>query len=475
MGASKQRKLRFLYVAWAFCESFGFGGLVFGWGSFVYVLKDEGLYAELCNNGTSNSTHNGSLNEDCPDRDSRLELVFTIGSTCAGIGSFVLGQISFYFGMRVARIVASLCFMCGAYIIAFTTNDLPWLIFPGMALVAFGGISLIMTNVQLSNMFPVGGGAVVGIISGAFDSSSGIQLMVKLGYEQGISRKTSYLILASTHVLTFVSTFLFLPKDYVHPVQEEYVVTQEIELEIPEKPGLDSGKTEKKVTSKTTSDNEVNLSSLMRLIRTPTYLLHVMWVCLLQLRLFYILGSINRILEKELENKKEVSDYTNVMLYVLMGGIVASPLAGAFLELNISLFKNSKSSFSRSVKPNIMSLTLTSALGVVLSVLLLLEDPSHLYYIFVFLVLYRSIFYTMVNAYIVLAFPSAFIGSLIGITTVTSGVFCLLQHALFEWSARRNAKEVNIFLIVLIGISCIHPFWQWIACRRAEQRESTKE
>ncbi|XP_013061364.2 equilibrative nucleobase transporter 1-like isoform X2 [Biomphalaria glabrata] len=422
MGASKQRKLRFLYVAWAFCESFGFGGLVFGWGSFVYVLKDEGLYAELCNNGTSNSTHNGSLNEDCPDRDSRLELVFTIGSTCAGIGSFVLGQISFYFGMRVARIVASLCFMCGAYIIAFTTNDLPWLIFPGMALVAFGGISLIMTNVQLSNMFPVGGGAVVGIISGAFDSSSGIQLMVKLGYEQGISRKTSYLILASTHVLTFVSTFLFLPKDYVHPVQEEYVVTQEIELEIPEKP-----------------------------------------------------GSINRILEKELENKKEVSDYTNVMLYVLMGGIVASPLAGAFLELNISLFKNSKSSFSRSVKPNIMSLTLTSALGVVLSVLLLLEDPSHLYYIFVFLVLYRSIFYTMVNAYIVLAFPSAFIGSLIGITTITSGVFCLLQHALFEWSARRNAKEVNIFLIVLIGISCIHPFWQWIACRRAEQRESTKE
>ncbi|XP_055876626.1 equilibrative nucleobase transporter 1-like isoform X3 [Biomphalaria glabrata] len=406
MGASKQRKLRFLYVAWAFCESFGFGGLVFGWGSFVYVLKDEGLYAELCNNGTSNSTHNGSLNEDCPDRDSRLELVFTIGSTCAGIGSFVLGQISFYFGMRVARIVASLCFMCGAYIIAFTTNDLPWLIFPGMALVAFGGISLIMTNVQLSNMFPVGGGAVVGIISGAFDSSSGIQLMVKLGYEQGISRKTSYLILASTHVLTFVSTFLFLPKDYVHPVQEEYVVTQEIELEIPEKP---------------------------------------------------------------------VSDYTNVMLYVLMGGIVASPLAGAFLELNISLFKNSKSSFSRSVKPNIMSLTLTSALGVVLSVLLLLEDPSHLYYIFVFLVLYRSIFYTMVNAYIVLAFPSAFIGSLIGITTITSGVFCLLQHALFEWSARRNAKEVNIFLIVLIGISCIHPFWQWIACRRAEQRESTKE
>ncbi|KAK0058913.1 solute carrier family 43 member 3-like isoform X1 [Biomphalaria pfeifferi] len=431
MGASKQRKLRFLYVAWAFCESFGFGGLVFGWGSFVYVIKDEGLYAELCNNGTSNSTHNGSLNEDCPDRDSRLELVFTIGSTCAGVGSFVLGQISFNFGMRVARIVASLCFMCGAYIIAFTTN--------------------------------------------AFDSSSGIQLMVKLGYEQGISRKTSYLILASTHVLTFVSTFLFLPRDYVHPVQEEYVVTQEIELETPEKPGLDSGKTEKKVTSKTTSDNEVNLSSLMRLIRTPTYLLHVMWVCLLQLRLFYILGSINTILEKELESKKEVSDYTNVMLYVLMGGIVASPLAGAFLELNIGLFKNNKSSFSRSVKPNIMPLTLTSALGVVLSVLLLLEDPSHLYYIFVFLVLYRSIFYTMVNAYTVLAFPSAFIGSLLGITTITSGVFCLLQHALFEWSARRNAKEVNIFLIVLIGISCIHPFWQWIACRRAEQRESTKE
>ena len=41
-------KLRVLYAIWAFLECICFGGLIYGWGSLVYVLKDEGLYSDLC-------------------------------------------------------------------------------------------------------------------------------------------------------------------------------------------------------------------------------------------------------------------------------------------------------------------------------------------------------------------------------------------------------------------------------------------
>lgn len=41
-------KLRVVYALWAFLECLGFGGLIYGWGSLLFVLKTEGLYMDLC-------------------------------------------------------------------------------------------------------------------------------------------------------------------------------------------------------------------------------------------------------------------------------------------------------------------------------------------------------------------------------------------------------------------------------------------
>ena len=37
----------------------------------------------------------------------------------------------------------------------------------------------------------------------------------QISYENGIGRQTSYIILTVVHLLTLVSTFLFLPKDFI--------------------------------------------------------------------------------------------------------------------------------------------------------------------------------------------------------------------------------------------------------------------
>lgn len=46
-------RLRFLYVTWAVLETMLFGGLMNGWASLVFILKEDGMYRDLCENNNS--------------------------------------------------------------------------------------------------------------------------------------------------------------------------------------------------------------------------------------------------------------------------------------------------------------------------------------------------------------------------------------------------------------------------------------
>ena len=137
-------QLRMLYVFWAFMECLLFGGLLYGWGSLVFILKDEGMYAYYChradnatsvdytfspNNETSDvrrhttSTpvsptsfvvavmnvsradgYNVKKSEGCKEQDSILALVFTVASSLFCVGCAIMGHVNYKFGTRVTRI-----------------------------------------------------------------------------------------------------------------------------------------------------------------------------------------------------------------------------------------------------------------------------------------------------------------------------------------------------------------------------------
>ncbi|KAH9518712.1 hypothetical protein Btru_006025, partial [Bulinus truncatus] len=421
-------RLRYLYIVWAVLENLGFGGLSYGWGSLVYVLKDEGIYLDLCANDTDTLIYYGNQTSlGCYARASRLELVYTFASVSIGLGSCILGQINFKCGTRPSRVTASLMFITGSFLIAFVTVDTPWLVFPGLSFAAFGGVGFLITNYQIGNLFPVGKGAVIGVLNGAFDSSDGVQLMVKFGYENGISRKTSYLILACSNLLTFLSTILFLPKDYVQPVQ-------------PARGGAAVG-SDTKPLKETEEIVSGNFRLLPKQLLSPKYILHLCWFCVLALRFNCMLGSMNRTLERQLNSQDEVSRYTNTLLYTMMAGIVAAPLSGAFFELNVYWFRSCRSPFARAVKPTVIPLALGSTFCVVMSSLVMFENPSHLYVIFVLLLLLRASLFTYGCAYIDHAFSSQYFVSLIGITTFVCCLVSLLQHVMFEWSEQISTMQ----------------------------------
>ncbi|XP_059147531.1 equilibrative nucleobase transporter 1-like [Physella acuta] len=483
-------RLRFLYAIWAFLECLGFCGLLQGWGSLVYILKDEGIYSDLCvdqpHNGSTDSNVTRNTTEDtvkssgCLEQDSKLAAIFTIASSLYNLISIVLGQFSFKFGTRTTRFIGILFYVSGALMLAFTSKELPWLAYPGLTLIGFGGVAMYLTCVQVAHLFPLGGSVVIGFLNGAFDTSSGIQLMVKFGYESGISRRTSYVIVACSQVFVLVSTLFFYPKDFIRKHQQDHVTEIKQEnTELDTTKGLQT-EAEKDLEQKTDTDTITELKDtedsgtfrgLLRHVLSLTFILHVMWASCLQLRFYFVLGSINTSLEKMVSSQSEVSHYTNVMLYTMMTGIFVSPIAGFFYSWLTQIFANSVSSVRRQVMPSVLPLAATTVFSVIMSSLLLVNDPRVLYAFFVFLVLQRSFLYTMYTAYIAAIFPSCYLGSLLGIAIFTSGVISFFQYALFAWLETGGLSQVNIFLLVLACVTLVHPLYQWWACRRAEVRQ----
>lgn len=131
---------KYLIATWAIAETLLFGGLLYGWFTLVFVLKEEGIYADLCppktklnisqllyneteteigfeavvigNFSQDNSTY---LNHDlkpkdpvskCDAQDDKFALAFTIGSVMFCVSSAVLGHINYKFGTRITRIIS---------------------------------------------------------------------------------------------------------------------------------------------------------------------------------------------------------------------------------------------------------------------------------------------------------------------------------------------------------------------------------
>ena len=123
---------RWILLVWAFIEIVLFSGIVFGWGSLVFVLKDEGIYADLClnrdekdNNTGSNSSYDDSTaslvqsastsgtevntqepsDNVCKPQDENMALCFTIATALVCVAAQFIGHISYKFGTRIYRLI----------------------------------------------------------------------------------------------------------------------------------------------------------------------------------------------------------------------------------------------------------------------------------------------------------------------------------------------------------------------------------
>lgn len=116
---------RTLCTLWSCLEVVCFAGIIYGWGSFVYILKEEGFYGDICADTPLNASvapgfldynssvvdiGNGSIPlghrvQTCTEQEEKLNLWFSIAVGVMYSGLAIVGQLSMRLGTRVTRII----------------------------------------------------------------------------------------------------------------------------------------------------------------------------------------------------------------------------------------------------------------------------------------------------------------------------------------------------------------------------------
>ncbi|KAK3090873.1 hypothetical protein FSP39_015391 [Pinctada imbricata] len=456
-------KYRIFTAIWCSIEILLFGGIVYGWGSLVFVLKQERFYIEECSfnsNRTASSSNltSGidSVNNTLEPTSSKLEHYHSfLDDPESGIGCIQQeARLNVWFSIAVGIVYAVGC-LC----IAFATPELPWLLGPGLACVGLSGLVMLATSMQVANLFHTIKTTVVAVLSGLFDVSSMTQQLVKIAHENGASRKESYLIITLVSVFTFaVSTFLLLPKDYI--LGRNKKVGQQVKSYDKDIPNHEL----QSLKDKADIDKRPEGTSLTSCMMSVTYVSHLVWFGLNMMMFVSFIGLLNVWLER-LTNyrKQEVNHYLSLFAYITIS-TAAMALVVGFLYDSLRKAFSGKHPPESTHKPAVIPQLICGLIAAFMFFIPLSESLDLMILVFILFTMFRSFAFSIGIGFLNEAFPPQHFGALYGVATFTNGLFSLFQYGLFEWNKSYPGAliHVNIFLGCIGLLTCIQPVILWI-------------
>ncbi|KAM3913843.1 equilibrative nucleobase transporter 1 [Leptodactylus fuscus] len=462
-------------------ECIGFAGVTFGWTSLVFVLKMENYFDDLCpdsGNVTTNST------AGCPSQDERFSLVFTVAAFMNSAMTFPGGYIFDRFGTAVTRFMAICQYTTATLLIAFSTADTAVLIFPALTLLAMGGILLILTNMQVGNLFGAQRSTIITLYNGAFDSSSVIFLVVKILYQNGISLQNLFLFISVCSILHILRTMFLMPRTHIpFPVPEGYTyglkcgeLGQKTSKSLNPSSGRNDGQKTTKASSKSL-ENEDGEVSFRSCALSSLFMWHLIWLSLMQLRHYLFIGTLNpTITHLSGEDPGLVSKFTNVFAISQFCGVLCAPWNGLIMDRHKRKHKVTDS--LDDLRSSILSLALTAIQCVLFSLCASIAELPALYPTFILQVLNRSFLYGGNAAFLSIAFPARHFGKLYGLVMSLSAVISLLQYPAFyiiRAYLHGDPFYVNVSLVILMLLTFGHPINVFRVWRRKKNLRDESE
>ncbi|XP_057707143.1 equilibrative nucleobase transporter 1-like [Corythoichthys intestinalis] len=450
-------------------ECLCFAGIIFGWASLVFILKKDGYFNYLCVNATG---INGSQFLDCSGQDEQFSLVFTIASFMNNFITVASGFIFDHFGTTVARLLGIGFHTMGTLMVAFSNSALSVLLFPALSFIAVGGIMLLLTNMQVGNLFGTHRSTIITLYNGAFDSSSALFLIIKLVYESGISLFACFLFLSVCSIIHVLRTLFLFPKTFIpYPLPDGYTYGLSCSK-------LNAAKQSMIVSSQKNAETEQFASeapakqdkTLRECVLSRLFIWHVVWLSVIQLRHYLFIGTLNPTLVKLTDGEPSlVSQYINAFAITQLCGVICAPWNGLIMDRNKRKARAEGMSEQESdLNSSVLSLFLTSLMALVFSICAATPFLQLQYFTFIIQVLNRSFLYGGNAAFLSVAFPSCHFGKLYGLIMCISAVFSLLQYACFALVKSvldGDPLYVNIALTLVILLAFVHPLSVFLHCR----------
>ncbi|NWX37286.1 S43A3 protein, partial [Notiomystis cincta] len=407
-------------------ECGAFCGIIFGWASLVFVLKDLGYFEGLCQPSATPSA-NFTLGSDCSGQDEQFSLVFTIGSFMNNFMTFPMGVIFDRFGTTAARLIAISLYTGGTLLVAFSTPEMAVLLFPAMSMLSVGGILLILTNMQVGNLFGNYRSIIITLYNGAFDSSSAVFLIVKLLYEHGLSLRAMFLFLASCSAWHLLRTLFLMPHTRIpYPLPPDY----DYGYEGLSAPCCGSGER----GGRAPPCGDAPETPFRACACSWLFAWHVAWLSVMQLRHYLFIGTLNPQLEHLAHGDHAlVSTYTNAFAFTQLCGVLCAPWNGLILDRH----KRGKGprpegnwvlAALADLRSAVLSLVVTVAQCLLFSMFAAVPILPVQFGTFVLQVISRSFLYGGNAAFLAIAFPSQHFGKLYGLAMALSALVALLQY-----------------------------------------------
>ncbi|XP_053133170.1 equilibrative nucleobase transporter 1 isoform X2 [Hemicordylus capensis] len=490
-------------------ECMCFAGVIFGWTSLVYVLKGLHYFEDVCSPAV-NQTANVTV---CSAQDEKFSLIFTIGSFMNNFMTFPTGYVFDRFGTTAARLLAISSYTTGTLLIAFSSAATALMLFPALSLLSVGGILLILTNMQVGNLFGKHRSTIITLYNGAFDSSSAVFLVIKLLYERGLSLCSMFLFMSACSAWHLVRTFFLMPRHHIpYPLPSGYTYglscrrrsnsyrTYE-EKRRPE--GLDEDETQdgdhlhinsafgeelittKVITGKGTPGTLPNFKepaivSFRSCVFSKLFFWHLVWLSVMQLRHYLFIGTLNPTLEQLAgRDTNLVSKYTNAFAFTQLCGVLCAPWNGLILDRHKRGQKKEASSQGvpdslADLRSCVLSLAITVLQCIAFSICASIPVLPVQYATFILQVLSRSFLYGGNAAFLAVAFPLEHFGKLYGLVMGLSAVVSLLQYPCFwliKGPLQGDAFYVNIGLVVLMLLALVNPLVVWYEFKRRQKKQ----
>ncbi|KAM4667114.1 equilibrative nucleobase transporter 1 isoform 1-T1 [Amazona ochrocephala] len=460
-------------------ECGAFCGLIFGWASLVFVLKDLQYFKGWCQPALD---PNGTEPLDCRPQDEQFSLVFTIGSFMNNFMTFPMGFIFDRFGTTVARLIAISLYTGGTLLVAFSTPELAVLLFPAMSMLSVGGILLILTNMQVGNLFGKYRSIIITLYNGAFDSSSAIFLIIKVLYGHGLSLRTMFLFMAACSAWHLLRTLFLMPRTRIpYPLPPTYNYglrcpgrsrsyrTYE-EKRPPGEAGPEETPLEPVPPRGAAAPPAVPFAACACSAR---FAWHVAWLSVLQLRHYFFIGTLNPQLQRLAHGDAGlVSTYTNAFAFTQLCGVLCAPWNGLILDRH----KRGKAPHPdgalgalADLQASVLSLVVTVVLGLLFSIAAAVPVLPVQFGTFVLQVLSRSFLYGGNAAFLAIAFPPQHFGKLYGLAMALSALVALLQYpcmAMVQGPLQGDPFYVNLGLIAVVLVAFVSPVVVARECRR---------
>ncbi|NWR97907.1 S43A3 protein, partial [Motacilla alba] len=395
-----------------------------------FVLKDLGYFEGLCQPSATPGP-NLTLGSDCSGQDEQFSLVFTIGSFMNNFMTFPMGVVFDRFGTAAARLIAISLYTGGTLLVAFSTPELAELLFPAMSMLSVGGILLILTNMQVGNLFGNYRSIIITLYNGAFDSSSAIFLIVKLLYERGLSLRAMFLFLAACSAWHLLRTLFLMPRTRIpYPLSPDYDYGYG-GLPAPCLWGLwAQGAGSHPAGSRFCGDAPG--TPFRACACSWLFAWHVAWLSVMQLRHYLFIGTLNPQLEHLAHGDHAlVSTYTNAFAFTQLCGVLCAPWNGLILDRH----KRGKGPRPEGVlaaladlRSAVLSLVVTVALCLLFCVFAAVPVLPAQFGTFALQVISRSFLYGGNAAFLAIAFPPQHFGKLYGLAMALSALVALLQY-----------------------------------------------